>query len=182
MFSPRHTLRALWRASPTFSSRRSSMSLFYRPGCAGANRRRPEKCLSWMNVASGRLAQLSLLHAEPPGLPQVSIQLAIAEPWGPRLCRRRVAPPLRSKSACAGPAAVRTALPGPVASSCSSYRASKDKRDPHTTQLSPRCTPLYTAPSSVWTVKELPPGAIRQGVQGLTCYSWTRELPMLTRR
>lgn len=69
----------------------------------------PEDLLSRVNVLSGRLAQLFFLQAVTSWLPQVSHQLFIGEPRGPRATWRVAAGAphsLSSRSASAGTAAV----------------------------------------------------------------------------
>lgn len=103
------------------SSRRPSRRLSWQTGFAGANRRRPATPFSMPLFPLVRLAQLFLRHAVLTRLaPITTNQTLIGRDRGPRAAGVGAAhQPGFSRSTCAGTAAVRTALPAPVASSSS---------------------------------------------------------------
>lgn len=99
----------------------------------------------------GRLAQLSLSMPFHRGLPPSRhIRCSSVVTGDPGRRQRRCAPSLLSRSACAGTAAVRTAKPVPVASSCSPKSFPRDERAllHAATELQGRR--LDTGPSSCW--------------------------------
>lgn len=118
VLSPVKTSPARGRVSVAFSSRRPSKRLYSLPGCAGANRRRPQPLFRGrMCLRTACATVLSACPAVPADPKSANSMRSFGWPRGPRP-EQGAAHPVHPRSARAGKAAVRTALPCPVASSC----------------------------------------------------------------
>jgi|GEM_PF-3975033 len=115
----------------------------------------------------GRLAQLCCRRAAPSRLtpsPPTACVLSggLRDPgrsWG-------AAPPVFPRSARAGTAAVRTALPCPVASSCAHTTVTRWKQRPQHAAADRRWLGLDARPSARWCRREQSFGALRPDVSG----------------
>ena len=150
VLSPLKTSPARGRVSAAYSSRRPTKRLYSLPGCAGANRRRP-RCFFGGGCVFGRLAQLFSLRAASSRLtPSPPPACVLSGGLGDPGRRRCAAHPVHPRSARAGPAAVRTALPCPVASSCSLTTVTQRQLRPQHAAADQQCTVLDARPSARW--------------------------------
>ena len=136
--------------SAAFPSRRPTKRLYSQPGCAGANRRRP-RCFfrGRMCLRTACPTVLSACPAVPAGPKSANSMCSFGRPRGPRP-ELGAAHPVHPRSARAGPAAVRTALPCPVASSCSLTTVTQRQLRPQHAAADQQCTVLDARPSARW--------------------------------
>ena len=150
VLSPLKTSPARGRVSAAFPSRRPSRRLYSLPGCAGANRRRPRRFFEG-GCVFGRLAQLFFLRAASsrltPSPPQACVLSGGPGDPGRSRC---AAHPVHPRSARAGPAAVRTALPCPVASSSAPTTVTPRRPRPQHAAADCRGPGLDARPSARW--------------------------------
>lgn len=110
--SPRKASHARGRASPASSSRRASKPLFRRPAAPVRTAAAPERLFRGRPVLQGRLAQLFFRQAVMPRLAPSAGRPMFGHPHpGTPTARAPQTVSHPSRSACAGSAAVRTALP-----------------------------------------------------------------------
>jgi hypothetical protein len=143
------------------------MRLSFQTGLAGAYRRRPG--MFFLGHCLLRDGLRNCLFSMPfhRGLPPSRhIRRSSVVTGDPGRRQRRCAPMLLTRSACAGTAAVRTAKPVPVASSCSPMSFPQDERAllHAATELQGRR--LDTGPSSCWWFQGKPSGAVQAGRSG----------------
>lgn len=128
VLSPLKTSPARGRVSAAFPSRRPSKRLYSLPGCAGANRRRPRRFLRGRMCLRTACATVLPACRIVPADPQSATSMrSFGRTRGPRP-EWGAAHPVHTRSARAGPAAVRTALPCPVASSCAPTTVTQRKQ------------------------------------------------------
>lgn len=156
MLSPLKTSPARGRVSAAYSSRRPSRSLYSLPGCAGANRRRP-KCFCQRRTCHRTACPtvLSACRTFPADPKSANSMRSIGRPRGPRP-EQGAAHSVLSRTARAGPAAVRTALPCPVASSCSLTTVTRRQLRPQHAAADRRGPGLDARPSARWPHREHP--------------------------
>ena len=147
---PVKTSPARGRVSAAFPSRRPTKRLYSQPGCAGANRRRP-RCFfrGRMCLRTACPTVLSACPAVPAGPKSANSMCSFGRPRGPRP-ELGAAHPVHPRSARAGPAAVRTALPCPVASSSAPTTVTPRRPRPQHAAADCRGPGLDARPSARW--------------------------------
>ena len=144
------TSPARGRVSAAFPSRRPTKRLYSLPGCAGANRRRPRRFLRGRMCLRTACATVLPACRIVPADPQSATSMrSFGRTRGPRP-EWGAAHPVHPRSARAGPAAVRTALPCPVASSCSLTTVTQRQLRPQHAAADQQCTVLDARPSARW--------------------------------
>jgi hypothetical protein len=153
---PLKTSPARGRVSVAFPSRRPSKRLYSLPGCAGANRRRPRCFLRGrMCLRTACATVLSACPSVPADPKSANSMRSFGRPRGPRP-EQGAAPPVHPRSARAGTAAVRTALPCPVASSCAPTTVTQRTPRPQHAAADRRGPGLDARPSARWCHREHP--------------------------
>ena len=156
VLSPLKTSPARGRVSAAFPSRRPSMPLFFLPGCAGANRRRPQPFFRGRTCLRTACATvLSACPAVPADPKSANSMRSFGRPRGPRPALG-AAHPVHPRSARAGTAAVRTALPCPVASSCALTTVTQRQLRPQHAAAVQQRPGLAARPSARWGHREHP--------------------------
>lgn len=174
VLSPLKTSPARGRVSAAFPSRRPSKRLCSLPGCAGANRRRP-RCFfrGRMCLRTACATVLPACRIVPADPQSATSMRSFGRPRGPRP-ELGAAHPVHPRSARAGPAAVRTALPCPVASSSAPTTVTQRQQRPQHAATDRRGPGLDARPSAGWTHRahpSVPSGrafldAVRADVEG----------------
>lgn len=156
VLSPLKTSPARGRVSAAYSSRRPTKRLCSLPGCAGANRRRP-RCFfrgrTFLRTACPTV--LSACPAVPADPKSARSMRSSRRTRGPRP-EQGAAHHVHPRSARAGPAAVRTALPCPVASSCARTTVTQRQLRPQHAAAVQQRPGLDARPSARWCHREHP--------------------------
>lgn len=156
VLSPLKTSPARGRVSAAYSSRRPTKRLCSLPGCAGANRRRPRCFLRGrMCLRTACPTVLPACRIVPADPQSARSMRSFRRPRGPRP-EKGAAHPVHPRSARAGPAAVRTALPSPVASSCAPTTVTRRQLRPEYAATDRRGPVLDARPSARWCHRAQP--------------------------
>ncbi len=165
--------------SVTFSTRRPSRRLFYRPATPGRTAAVPERFFKGGCFLSGRLAQLFFRHAVLPRLAPRFTSIVSSVTRGDPCRQPGIAGrfPYDQGGACAGPAAVRTAFAVPGRVHLPPHKCGINSTVPRARcQMPQRCPRLDTAPSACWCQRGKSFGALRPGASK-SCSAQRRGCP-----